>query len=254
MTTALPAEPAFSVLLQLRDCEKRELFVGGRSIYRGGYRAKTSSIVDLQEQPTARLDSPFDALHFYVSRAVLNEIADEHGARRVDTLTCERGAFNPTVWHLGQALLPALERPDEIGAMYAEHLLLATHTYFAFAFGGMRPPRYSGRGGLAPWQVRCATELMIEQLDSDMPLSEPARACGLSVSYFSRAFKTSVGTSPHRWLLLQRVLRAKSLLRDFGRPLADIATACGFADQSHFTRVFTSVVGVSPGIWRKQIE
>ena len=96
-------------------------------------------------------------MHFYMSRAALNEITDEHGAPRIDTLTWERGVIDPTVWHLGQALLPALERPHEIGAMYADHLLMATHTYFAVAFGGMRLTAHSRRGGLAPWQVRCAT-------------------------------------------------------------------------------------------------
>jgi transcriptional regulator GlxA family with amidase domain len=63
-----------------------------------------------------------------------------------------------------------------------------------------------------------------------------------------------VGTSPYRWLLLQRVSRAKSLLRKADWSLADIAAACGFADQSHFTRVFTSIVGASPGAWRKQAQ
>ena len=254
LTASLPPEPAFSVLLQLRDSPLRELFLGGRSVYRGGYGARTTSIVDLEQEPTANLESPFDALHFYVSRAALNEIADEQGAPRVAELSCERGVFDPTVWHLGSALVPALERPEEIGAMYADHLLLATHTYFAVAFGGMRLPEYSRRGGLAAWQVRCATELMIERLGEDMSLSEPAAACGLSPSYFARAFRKSVGTPPHRWLLLQRVLRAKSLLRDPDFSLTDIAAACGFADQSHFTRVFTSIVGASPGAWRKQVQ
>jgi len=254
LTTPLPAEPAFSVLLQLRDSPKRELFIAGRSVYRGGYGARTTSIVDLEQEPTANLESPFDVLHFYVSRAALNEIADDQGAPRISMLNCERGVFDPTVWHLGQALLPALERPDEIGAMYAEHLLIATHSYFAFAFGGMRLSSYSRRGGLAPWQVRCATDLMIERLGEDLSLSEAAAACGLSPNYFARAFKQSVGSPPHRWLLLQRVLRAKSLLRDANRPLSSIAAACGFADQSHFTRVFTSIVGASPGAWRKQVQ
>lgn len=254
LTSPVPAEAAFSVLLQLRASPKRELFIGGRSVYRGGYRAKTTSIVDLEQEPTANLESPFDVTHFYVSRAALNELADDQGAPRIDTLTCERGVFDPTVWHLGEALLPALERPVEIGAMYADHLLLATHAYFAVAFGGMRLQGYSRRGGLAPWQVRCATELMIARLGEDMSLSEPAGACGLSRSYFARAFKQSVGTPPHRWLLLQRVLRAKALLRDADRSLADVATACGFADQSHFTRVFTSIVQASPGAWRKQVQ
>jgi AraC family transcriptional regulator len=222
-------------------------------VFRGGYGARTTSIVDLEQQPTANLASPFDAVHFYVSRSALNEISDDQGARRIGTLTCERGVFDPTVWHLGEALLPALAHPREIGAMYADHLLMATHTYFAFAFGGMRLPSHSRRGGLAPWQVRCATELMIERLSEDMSLSEPAAACGLSPNYFARAFKQSVGTPPHRWLLLQRVLRAKSWLRDADRSLTEIAIACGFADQSHFTRVFTNIVGISPGAWRKQV-
>jgi AraC family transcriptional regulator len=254
LTSPLPAEAAFSVLLQLRDSPKRELFIGGRSVFRGGYGARTTSIVDLEQEPTANLESPFDVMHFYVSRAALNEIADDQGAPRIDTLTCERGVFNPTVWHLGEAMLPALERPEETGAMYADHLLLATHTYFAVAFGGMRLPEHSRRGGLAPWQVRCATDLMIERLGQDMSLSEPAAACGLSPGYFARAFRRSVGTPPHRWLLLQRVLRAKSLLRDATFSLTDVAAACGFADQSHFTRVFTSIVGASPGTWRKQVQ
>jgi len=254
LTSPVPAESAFSVLLQLRDSPLRELFIGGRSVYRGGYGARTTSIVDLEQEPTANLESPFDVMHFYVSRATLNEITDDQGAPRIDALTCERGVFDPTVWHLGQALVPALERPEEIGAMYADHLLLATHTYFAVAFGGMRLPAHSRRGGLAPWQVRCAIDLMIVRLGQDMSLSEPAAACGLSPGYFARAFRQSVGTPPHRWLLLQRVLRAKSLLRDADFSLTDVAAACGFADQSHFTRVFTGIVGASPGVWRKQVQ
>ena len=254
LTAPLPAQAAFSVLLQLRDSPNRELFMGGRSVYRGGYGARTTSIVDLEQEPTANLESPFDVLHFYVSRAALNEISDAQGAQRIGTLTCERGVFDPTVWHLGEALLPALEHPEEIGAMYADHLLLATHTYFAVAFGGMRPPAHSRRGGLAPWQVRRATELMMERLAEDLSLSEAAAVCGLSLGHFARAFRQSVGTPPHRWLLRQRVLRAKSLLRDADFSLTDIAAACGFADQSHFTRVFTSMVGASPGAWRKQVQ
>jgi AraC family transcriptional regulator len=253
MTAPLPTEAAFSVLLQLRDLPKRELFLGGRSVHCGGYGARTTSIIDLEEEPTANLESPFDVVNFYVSRAALEEIAEDHGAPRIATLTCERGVLDPTVWHLGKALLPALERPDEIGAMYADHVLMATHTYFAVAFGGMRLPADKHRGGLAPWQVRCATDLMIARLGQDLSLSEVADACGLSTNYFSRAFKQSLGTPPHRWLQLQRVLHAKSLLRNAGRSLSDIAAACGFADQSHFTRVFTSIVGVSPGAWRRQV-
>jgi Helix-turn-helix domain len=46
---------------------------------------------------------------------------------------------------------------------------------------------------------------------------------------------------------------AKEKLRDRRLSLSDVALACGFADQSHLTRVFTGVVGVNPGVWRRAL-
>jgi AraC family transcriptional regulator len=57
---------------------------------------------------------------------------------------------------------------------------------------------------------------------------------------------------PHRWLLMHRAKRAKDLLRGMKMPIAEIAGACGFADQSHFTRVFSKAFRISPGAWRRQ--
>lgn len=253
LTDRMPVAKAFSVSLQLREQEKRELFLAGKSVYRRGYGARTTAIVDHEEEPQAYLPTPFDTLHFYVSRAALDEIAYDHGARRIDTLTCERGVLDETVWHMGMALLPALGRPAEVSRLYADHQLLATHTYFACAFGGMRTAQPVRRGGLAAWQLRRVTELMQSDLSADVTMSDLASACGLSVSYFARAFRQSTGQPPHRWLLEQRVARARTLMSSPALPLADVALACGFADQSHFTRVFKSLVGASPGVWRRSL-
>jgi len=106
-------------------------------------------------------------------------------------------------------------------------------------------------GGLAPWQARRAQELMNANLDGKLPLRQLAEQCGLSTRHFARAFRQSTGVPPHRWLLGRRVERAKDLMRDPALSLAEVALACGFADQSHFTRMFTTVVGVSPGVWRR---
>jgi AraC family transcriptional regulator len=46
---------------------------------------------------------------------------------------------------------------------------------------------------------------------------------------------------------------ARQLLRESALPLADIAVQCGFADQSHFTRVFSGRTGLSPGRWRRAV-
>ena len=107
------------------------------------------------------------------------------------------------------------------------------------------------RGGLAPWQVRRAKELMTANLQEHVPLSQLAARCGLSMRHFARAFRQSTGVPPHRWLLNHRVDRAKEKLRNPALTLAEIGLACGFADQSHFTRTFTAVVGMGPGLWRR---
>jgi transcriptional regulator GlxA family with amidase domain len=90
-------------------------------------------------------------------------------------------------------------------------------------------------------------------LSGDIPLRALAMECGLSVSHLSRAFRRSVGTPPHRRLLLQRIEHAKRLLRDSRASLADIACTTGFSSQSHFTRCFSARTGVTPGRWRRSV-
>ncbi len=113
------------------------------------------------------------------------------------------------------------------------------------------PARETYRSRLAPWQVKRVTDFMRANLTETLRLSELAAISGLSPSHFGRAFKGSTGLPPHRWQLNMRIEQARALLADAGASLADIACATGFADQSHFTRVFSRIVGVSPGAWRR---
>jgi len=108
------------------------------------------------------------------------------------------------------------------------------------------------RGGLAPWQADLASRLLLRNLGADLPVGELARLCGLSRSYFTRAFKASMGTPPHRWLLRERVRRAGEMLERADESISLIALSCGFADQSHLTRVFHAIAGTSPAAWRRQ--
>ena len=107
------------------------------------------------------------------------------------------------------------------------------------------------RGGLAPWQMRRTAQVLNKGLGSKVTLAHLAAECGRSVAHFARAFKQTTGRTPHRWLVEQRVEHAKRLLAASALPLAEIAAICGFADQSHFTRVFSRLVGSGPGAWRR---
>jgi transcriptional regulator GlxA family with amidase domain len=73
-----------------------------------------------------------------------------------------------------------------------------------------------------------------------------ARACGLPARSFGRAFTRATGLPPYRWLLQQRVNKAKDLLANSKLPLTEIAAACGFATAAHFVRVFTRQAGAAP--------
>jgi AraC-like DNA-binding protein len=115
----------------------------------------------------------------------------------------------------------------------------------------LREQAAGARGGLAPWQLKRAEALMSENLSVQVPLGQVAEECGLSVRHLARAFRQSTGVPPHRWLLDRRVERAKELLPDSKLSLSDVALACGFGDQSHFTRTFTAAVRLSPGLWRR---
>ena len=105
--------------------------------------------------------------------------------------------------------------------------------------------------GLAPWQARRAQDFIIAHVEAKPSVTRIAAECRLSPSHFTRAFKATTGLSPHQWLIRQRLLRAKQLMQSGGMRLAEIACACGFADQSHFARCFNAVERQSPAKWRQ---
>jgi AraC-like DNA-binding protein len=107
------------------------------------------------------------------------------------------------------------------------------------------------RGGLAAWQLRRACEFIEANLDGDPSIADVAAECGLSGSYFAKAFKQATGAPPHAWLSMRRIAHAKRLLNDTDLALAEIALACGFVDQSHLTRTFAKIEGCAPGRWRR---
>ena len=92
---------------------------------------------------------------------------------------------------------------------------------------------------------------MRENLQGGLSLEAIAETCGLSPRHFARAFRESVGCTPHRWMVEARISTAKAMI-EAGRGLAETALACGFFDQSHLTRVFKREEGVSPAAWRRR--
>jgi AraC family transcriptional regulator len=106
------------------------------------------------------------------------------------------------------------------------------------------------RGGLPPLRLERVRHYIEKNLERGVSLKELAEVGRLSASHFARAFKQSEGLSPYDYVLQQRVRRAQQLLAGTDMPLAEIALACGFADQSHCSRRFRERVGVPPSRYR----
>jgi AraC family transcriptional regulator len=255
LSGSLRPEDAFLVTVTLRDYPNRVYWEDERLVSVCDVRAGQTCIHDLKRDPVALLDKPYHVLFFYVPRGALDAIAEDADVPQISDLNHEPvGIDDPTVCSLAGAMLPALSHPEQASRVFVDHVLLALGIHVAQTYGGMRALARPARGGLAPWQVRRAQEILCANLDGGVSLKEVARECRLSVSHFSRAFRRSMGVAPHNWLLTRRVEVAKEKLRDDRLSLSDVALACGFADQSHLTRVFTRMVGISPGAWRRALD
>jgi AraC-like DNA-binding protein len=109
----------------------------------------------------------------------------------------------------------------------------------------------ASRGGLAPRALRRVRDYIDDHLADTIRLEALADVAGLSRCHFARAFKQSVGTSPHAYLMQRRLERAEQLLAETDFSLCRVALDSGFADQSHFSSCFRRHFGMSPRSFRR---
>jgi AraC-like DNA-binding protein len=104
---------------------------------------------------------------------------------------------------------------------------------------------------LAPWRLSRVLALLNVSLASAVKVKDLAAAACLSESRFSHAFRSTLGESPAAHLRRRRVELAQQLMLSTEKSLADIACECGLADQSHLTKLFRQLVGITPAAWRR---
>ncbi|PZR30464.1 helix-turn-helix domain-containing protein [Caulobacter segnis] len=110
---------------------------------------------------------------------------------------------------------------------------------------------YLRLGGLLPWQTQRVREYVESGLDGRPSIKGAAEQAKLSPSYFSRRFRQSFGMTFSQFVARRRVARAQSMMIRSRSSLCQIALACGFTDQAHFTRTFGGLIGSTPSAWRR---
>lgn len=253
LSDPIPQMNAYMITLMISDLPGIDYWEEGRQVPAYSLRGHEITIHDLRREPRAIIDKPLHSLLFYLPFASFDMLADQAGVPRITELRHKPGVgvFDDQIKHMGLSLLPALQTPERVSRLFTDHMMLGFAAHCAQAYGGMATLSRPLKGGLAPWQERRAKEMLAADLSGMTPLATVAEACGLSVSHFSRAFRKSTGLPPHAWLLRARVECAMTKLRGREGSISEIALDCGFADHSHFTRVFSRLVGIGPAEWRR---
>lgn len=232
-----------------------EMWRDQRSFHRGYIPAGGIAVLDHRSEWSALPEDPFALFDLFIPVSAIDQVAREAGRDRIATLHCplEQTNVDPVMFHLAMSLMPLVRGELPSTLLFVEHVFQAITLHLARAYGGLAISETLVRGGLPPFLYKRAQDMLLSDLTTEPSLSELAQACGLSSRHFTRAFKAGSGEPPHRWLLRRKVDRAKELLRIESMPIADIALLCGFADQSHFTRIFRRVIGSSPAAWRRMV-
>lgn len=187
----------------------------------------------------------------YLEPAVIASMQDHPGATSAPDVEITRPVIKDTRlrralqrlfarledWNVGRCLTGAEVLACEESLVQTCALLLHRHATTA--------PTCEARG-----DVRLVRDRLADDLLEAPTLYDMAMMAGLSKYQLLRRFEKAYGVPPHAWLLLQRAERARGLIRD-GSSLALAAASCGFADQSHMTRIFVRQFGFTPGAWQR---
>jgi len=153
------------------------------------------------------------------------------------------------------AFLQEIENPGWNSKLYVETLLtllLSQLVRCASNLGRQHQLIYT-KGGLPGWRLKRALELLEGDLCEAPSLTEMAHHLQLHPTSLCRAFKQSMGVTPHRYMLSHRIKCAKEMMGDRNRTLTEIAVDCGFNSSSQFSLVFKRIVGMPPRQYRRSL-
>ena len=110
--------------------------------------------------------------------------------------------------------------------------------------------RHLGKGKQAIQQVR---QYIDEHFAESVTLSRLSQHVSFSPYYLLRVFRAEVGMPPYAYLESVRIRHTQRLIKA-GKPLAQVAAEVGFSSQSHMTRQFKKIIGVTPGQYAQHIR
>lgn len=184
---------------------------------------------------------------------VADVVGDGLPADRIE-FASQRSVDDSAIAHFAKAFRAELVADAPHGVLYAETLTIGLVLHLLANYGVAKPKVMSPRGKLNAFQLRVVLDFIQSQLGEDVSLMTLAQQARISPFHFARLFRTTVGVSPHQFVLRLRLERALGLMKAGKTALADIAVECGFHDQSHLTRAFHRVFRTTPARYLRRHE
>ena len=214
------------------------------------------SLLTRSQQSHWHWTDDIDVCHVYLSEKLVSNVANEVMDRSVadvrlhDVLKTD----DPIVTAAVDTITHEAQQQSMGSALYVEAVAtqLTVHLLRNYASVTMRDA--CGKGHLSPPQARRIAEYIETWLHEQVSLESLAAVVGLGVWSFSRRFRETFSCAPHAYVIDRRVERAQRLLTRGILPVKEIASACGFADQAHMTRVFQSRLHITPAVLRRSID
>jgi AraC family transcriptional regulator len=191
-----------------------------------------------------------DNLLISVDDALLTRLADEIGlADPLASLPFQK-LTDATVYQMIASIAEELGPGGFRGPAYTESLGIALIGHLLRGHLQASNVVVSGTG-LTPQRLRRCQQYIETHLGDELSIEELAATAEMSRFHFTRAFKKAMGQTPHRYVIERRISVARMMMQTTSRPVNEIATELGFANQSHFSAVFNQLTGVTPSEYRR---
>jgi AraC family transcriptional regulator len=222
-----------------------KLIRGSSTVFDGPMRAGTLHITGPGKPLTAEFRGPCDFVHFHVSSDYLHECQRVAGLGQPIPALGDLVVRDPLAELLGRTLIASAAASDGVYAecvgqtlvMHVARLGVARQTVNA----------------LPKWRLKRVQEYVGAHIEKCISLADLAKVAGLSRMHFAAQFRAATGYRPHDYVLHRRIEIAKEMLSNTDLPLAQIALAVGFKEQSYFSTVFKRLTDETPARWKRAI-
>ncbi|MEG4226805.1 AraC family transcriptional regulator [Microcoleus sp. N9_B2] len=218
-----------------QPCQSGEMFIAAAGTDFQSYTVEEQEFMAIAFEPT-----DFD-----------NTVAESTNSNLIEIIPHWK-ISDPLILGIGWALKTELESGGLNGTLYVDALKNALSLHVLHHYCAQKPKLQDFEGGLDPSKLQIVIDYINDYLNRDLHLGELANLVQMSPYYFTRLFKQSTGITPHQYVTKCRIDQAKLLLKQPEFSIAYISQQVGFHDQSHFSKTFGKIVGLTPKKYRDQ--